>query len=67
MEQQADDNVLTTADIHAQYKTKAPKFEEKISVSDTEDLLALCQKHKAFTVTFYNLYYVLYYVLYYAA
>ena len=31
MEQQADDNVPTTADIHAQYKTKAPKFEEKIS------------------------------------
>ena len=50
MEQQADDNVPTTADIHAQYKTKAPKFEEKISVTDTEDLLALCQKHKAFTV-----------------
>ena len=51
MEQQADDNVPTTADIHAQYKTKAPKFEEKISVTNTEDLLALCQKCKAFMVT----------------
>ena len=52
MEQQADENVPTTANIHAQYKTKAPKFEEKTSISDTEDLLALCQKRKAFTVTF---------------
>ena len=51
MEQQADDYVLTTADIHAQYKTKAPKFEEKISITNTEDLLALCQKRKAFMVT----------------
>ena len=55
MEQQADDNVPTTADIHAQYKSKAPKFDEKISITDTEDLLALCQKRKAFTVTLYNL------------
>ena len=51
MEQQADDNVLTIADIHAQYKTKAPKFEEKISITNTEDLLALCQKREAFMVT----------------
>ena len=53
MEQQADDNVPTTTNIHAQFKTKAPKFEEKISITNTEDLLALCQKLKAFTVKIY--------------
>ena len=26
----------------------------KLSITDTEDLLALCQKRKAFTVTLYN-------------
>ena len=40
----------TTEEVNAEYKSRAPKFDEKIHQGDTEDWLALSAKRKPFTV-----------------
>ena len=44
--------VKTTIKVHSEYKTRAPKFVEKIDAGDTEDLVAWFQKRKPITVKF---------------
>ena len=46
------DVVWTTEEVNESYKTRAPKFEEKIDTGDTEDLVALCHRRKPFAVNF---------------
>ena len=46
------DHVRTTEEVNESYKTRAPKFEEKIDAGDTEDLVALCHRRKPFAVNF---------------
>ena len=42
--------VLTTQQVNEDYKTRAPKFDEKIDAGATEDLVAWFQKRKPMTV-----------------
>ena len=44
------ERVKTTEEVNAEYKTRAPKFDEKIHFGDTEDWVALSAKRKPFTV-----------------
>ena len=44
------DNIPTTEEVNANYKTRAPKFDEKIHQGDTEDWVALSAKRKPLTV-----------------
>ena len=46
------DVVKTTHEVNECYKSHVPKFEEKIDAGDTQDLVALCHKHKPFAVRF---------------
>ena len=46
------DVIKTTHEVNECYKSRAPKFEEKIDAGDTEDLVALCHKRKPFAVRF---------------
>ena len=46
--------VKTTIEIHNEYKTQAPKFDEKIDAGDTEDLVAWYQQRKPITVKKFN-------------
>ena len=41
----------TTAEVNAEYKSRAPKFHEKIDASDTEDMVAFSRRRKPFTVS----------------
>ena len=43
--------VMTTAEVDAQYKSKVPKFPEKLSFGDTDDYAGVSLKMKAFTVS----------------
>ena len=55
-----DDLVLTSHEVNMQYKSRAPKFDEKISVSDTQDLVGYCRRRKPLVVNFLiSLYYAL--------
>ena len=42
----------TTAEVNAEYKSRAPKFHEKIDAGDTEDMVAFSRKRKPFTVSY---------------
>ena len=44
------ERVLTTEKVNQDYKTRAPKFDEKVDAGDTEDLVAWYQKRKPITV-----------------
>ena len=41
----------TTAEVNAEYKSRAPKFHEKIDPGDTEDMVAFTRKRKPLTVS----------------
>ena len=41
----------TTDKVNAEYKSRAPKFHEKIDAGDTEDMVAFSRKRKPFTVS----------------
>ena len=45
------DQIKTTQEVNAEYKSRAPKFDEKIHLGDTEDWVALSAKRKPFTVS----------------
>ena len=44
------DQVKTTEEVNADYKTRAPKFDEKIHQDDTEDWVAWSARRKPLTV-----------------
>ena len=46
------ERVKTTEEVNNDYKTRAPKFDEKVDAGDTEDLVAWFQKRKPITVFF---------------
>ena len=41
----------TTAEVNAEYKSRAPKFHEKINTGDTEDMVAFTRERKPLTVS----------------
>ena len=41
----------TTGEVNAEYKSRAPKFHEKIDAGDTKDMVAFIRKRKLFTVS----------------
>ena len=41
----------TTGELNAEYKSRAPKFHEKIDAGDTEDMVAFTRKRKPFTAS----------------
>ena len=41
----------TTGEVNAEYKSRTPKFHEKIDTGDTEDMVAFTRKKKPFTVS----------------